>query len=724
MDWLATLETTKGVLLLIIGIGLIIFVHELGHFLVAKFVRIKVDQFAIGFGHALLAWRKGIGFRLGTTEPTYYKLIVGYLNGSLQEQPDFATRFKILHPIEPIPVQTLDDVKKQDTKLIERAARDLGLGETEYRMNWMPLGGYVKMVGQDDLDPNKTSEDPRAYNNKPIWARICVVGAGVVMNLIFGAVFFIAAFLHGVMFPPAEVGWVRQGSPALSAEAVDQPEVVGLMPGDQFISVNDKSASDFTEVRIEIALSSGEDAVDLTVLRPAYRDRPEQKLTFTMKPRPDEKKILHIGVEAPFTLDLPKGETGKEHRYYAKNLKPFGLREGLTLQQVNGHAVEHYWQYATDVLGSEGKPLELSFGDKDTDKDTVVTIEPDTELSIAKLPIMFKGKPEKQAVANLLGMVPPVKFGSVARNGPAHGIIEVDDAVAAVNDVKWPTLVEVQKAVTESKSGPIKLTVIRDGQRLDLSVKPERRWFRDPRIGVQLTWADDDTTVARVLDDSPFADLKWLGGTKIKAIGDREVSSLRELRLALQNHGPGAATVTYELPLAGGHVETGTVELDEERFARISALRWTDPIHFFTSLKVNQQADDPLMAARMGVDKTWLFVKQVYVTLLRLAQGTVKAEHLMGPVGIAVAGSRFAEGGWAYLMFFLGLISVNLAVINFLPIPILDGGLFVMLLIEKVRGKPLPAAVQSAATIVGLVLIGSLILFVTFQDIVRVIQGS
>ena len=70
------------------------------------------------------------------------------------------------------------------------------------------------------------------------------------------------------------------------------------------------------------------------------------------------------------------------------------------------------------------------------------------------------------------------------------------------------------------------------------------------------------------------------------------------------------------------------------------------------------------------------------------------------------------------LLYFLGLISVNLAVINFLPLPVLDGGLFVMLLIEKIRGRPLSVKVQTAIQLVGITLIAGIFLYVTiFNDL-------
>ena len=79
--FIAAINGTLAFLLLFAGLSFIIFVHELGHFLVAKAVGIRCTQFAIGFGRALFCWRKGIGFRMGSTEKEYGQKIIDYLNG-------------------------------------------------------------------------------------------------------------------------------------------------------------------------------------------------------------------------------------------------------------------------------------------------------------------------------------------------------------------------------------------------------------------------------------------------------------------------------------------------------------------------------------------------------------------------------------------------------------------------------------------------------------------
>ncbi|HEX2973049.1 MAG TPA: site-2 protease family protein, partial [Tepidisphaeraceae bacterium] len=75
---------------------------------------------------------------------------------------------------------------------------------------------------------------------------------------------------------------------------------------------------------------------------------------------------------------------------------------------------------------------------------------------------------------------------------------------------------------------------------------------------------------------------------------------------------------------------------------------------------------------------------------------------------------------WDWLIWFLAMISANLAVVNFLPIPIVDGGLFTFLIIEKLAGRPLSARAQTVAQIIGLAIILSVFLLVTYQDIARI----
>src|SRR6201996_1860410 len=76
---MAYLSNFGNILLLVFGFGFVIFWHELGHFLAAKWAGVKVEQFAVGFGQALISWRKGLGFRIGTSAPEYESRVHRYL---------------------------------------------------------------------------------------------------------------------------------------------------------------------------------------------------------------------------------------------------------------------------------------------------------------------------------------------------------------------------------------------------------------------------------------------------------------------------------------------------------------------------------------------------------------------------------------------------------------------------------------------------------------------
>src|SRR5205807_1745750 len=152
---------------------------------------------AVGFGHAILSWRKGIGMRVGNTQKDYQARVEEHVAQKYKDDPFVREKRG----------------EQYDRALIE-AEQELGLGETEYRLNWIPLGGYVKMLGQDDLRPNATADDPRSYNRKSIGARMFVVSAGVIMNVILAGIGFMALFMMGFHVAPARVGSIASGSPA------------------------------------------------------------------------------------------------------------------------------------------------------------------------------------------------------------------------------------------------------------------------------------------------------------------------------------------------------------------------------------------------------------------------------------------------------------------------------------------------------------------------------
>lgn len=120
---------------------------------------------------------------------------------------------------------------------------------------------------------------------------------------------------------------------------------------------------------------------------------------------------------------------------------------------------------------------------------------------------------------------------------------------------------------------------------------------------------------------------------------------------------------------------------------------------------------------------TWEVLKAFWFLVAGLFQGASVAENLSGPVGIAVLTGRVARLGFIYLLQFTALLSINLAVINFLPFPALDGGRILFLIIEKFRGRPVRQKIENIIHTVGFALLITLVVFVTYKDVIRFSGG-
>ncbi|MEO6026834.1 MAG: RIP metalloprotease RseP [Candidatus Binatia bacterium] len=128
-------------------------------------------------------------------------------------------------------------------------------------------------------------------------------------------------------------------------------------------------------------------------------------------------------------------------------------------------------------------------------------------------------------------------------------------------------------------------------------------------------------------------------------------------------------------------------------------------------------------AVGLGIYETYFWVKMTLLSVVKIFQGSVSARDLGGPILIVQAAGQQAERGLDYLIRFLGLISVNLGVLNLLPIPVLDGGHLLFFAFEAVRGRPLALRQREMAQQVGLFLLLALMVFVFYNDISRLVAG-
>ena len=152
---------------------------------------------------------------------------------------------------------------------------------------------------------------------------------------------------------------------------------------------------------------------------------------------------------------------------------------------------------------------------------------------------------------------------------------------------------------------------------------------------------------------------------------------------------------------------------------------WLGRVAFSPNLRLKDETRllkgaNALDALLIGVHKTYYFVAQVYQIMHRMIFArSVSLDAMSGPLGIFSYGGQIVQAGTVHFLFFLAMLSANLAVINFLPLPIVDGGLMVFLLIEKIKGSPVSLSVQIATQMIGFFLIIGAFLFVTYNDAMR-----
>jgi regulator of sigma E protease len=693
-----------NVLLILLGFGLLIFVHELGHFLAARWAGIRVDAFAVGMGPQVLAWRRGIGTRLGSTEP------------AVRERTGRST--------------------------IELSDADLdaaGIGETEYSLRILPLGGFVKMLGQDDLDPTASSDSIRSYNRCSIGRRMVVVSAGVFANIVLAVVLFLVAFLAGVRFEAPMVGEVVPGSPAATAvaEGSTGSEAAGLLPGDVVRAIDGARVDTFADIQIAAAMARPDRTLRFEI------ERDGESLVFPIEPTLDERSgLLSVGIvpAAGTTLAADEEIRPMVDRVLAETgLLEAGVRPGMQVVEIDGLPAKTFDQVLSAVSASGGQAIPTRWsGAERVVAEAMLPVEPTYERLVY---------PERMPAGagdyefGLLGLVPLVRIEQVLESSSNSGLLQAGDVVLRIGGLEGPRMAEFRAEVTARPGERISLLVLRDGE----VVETDAAIDRSGRLGVGVGYARELPLVARPFDRlgrpaaegiepvrSPAAELDLLPRTRLASVDGRPVEDWASFRRGLRQATAEAARdgVGAEIQLAtvpptpDAPTLTATWRLTAEEVAQLHALGWTTPLPavFFDPIFTVLSAEgSPVRAVGMGFEQTVKMVTLTYLTIDRLIRGTVGVEQLHGPVGIVHLGTRVADRGLMYLVFFLAMISVNLAVLNFLPLPIVDGGLFLFLMYEKFRGRPPSPAFQSGATLIGLVLIGSLFVVTFYNDLMRLL---
>jgi regulator of sigma E protease len=677
-----------NVLLVLLGFGAVILVHEFGHFIVAKLSDIKVEAFSIFMPPTLFGvQRKKEGIRI-----------------------------RILPDIFPKEGDDSDEGDGSNEGALRITIKGEGkASETEYRMGLIPFGGFVKMLGQEDTSTVKSSDDPRSFANKPKGIRAAVLAAGVVCNIISAVIIFMIVFLIGINLPPAVVGGVTPDSPAARA---------GIKAGDEIIEIAGKSRDiDFSNIGIAAALSGKDEKIPMKV---RHEDGTEEDLALVAEEMQTYTgKMRLFGVLQAESLTIAKLSKEGADDLYAK----IGLRHGDQVKSANGTDVYSSWELREVIQDILLPEVALSV-------ERVWAPSGETELFTSQIGLdwLFASShniESEDKLYHIYSMVPRLRIGIVSDKltsgvDDKESSLQSGDIILAIGDVENPTYREMRDVTEKYEKKELSIKVLRAGagsaeKTLTVTVTPKKAAGSDRiLIGVSVVLDAEHPVVAKTIDAEDGPDrLDIPRGAVITAVDGAPVSNFYEIIREIRRYNGERITINWRVNEEIAGSVALNVDNNGESITVKSAFAEIESIPF-ERLERLYKADGPIDAIVMGYRRTVMFVAQTYVTLRRLIGGLVSPKNLMGPVGIISLSYRIvAEQPLINYVYFLGLISAVIAVFNFLPLPPLDGGLVVLLLVEKIKGSALSERVQGIIAYVGWALILTLILYVTFNDIVR-----
>lgn len=532
-------------------LGILIFVHESGHFLVAKALKVKVLRFSIGFGPPIFSFTRG---------------------------------------------------------------------DTEYRLAWFPLGGYVKMAGEQPYDELPPEEARYGFLAQAPWKRMLIVAAGPVFNLVFPVLVFFIVLLGVSEHATTLVGAVDPGMPAAEA---------GIRPGDRIVTIEGQKVELFDDI-VEQLQTRYDRATAVTI------DRDGKQITVTLTP---VRNTLSDPLES-----VTRGQIG---------IRPYPL---------------------PPLLGVPSDSPAAAAGLKSFDRVTAVNgLAVRDERDLEKAVAAAQGELEVQ-----VHRAEPLDLPGVGGTNPRILTVRLSrqpgEGYAALG--AEPSALYLYDVLPDSPAA--KAGLGRGDKLVGLDGAPIRSF---------LGFAN---ALTEQVKDKPFT-LTWRS-----AAGEEKTQEIRQAR----------STEKDQLGNVSGQLFLGVVP------------RFSGP---------EEVLSPEVVKVRMGVGQA--FVKAVQIVPQDIAKiatvlgwmitGRVSMDVMSGPLGLHQMASRAAEEGFDKFLQMMAIISINLGIVNLLPIPILDGFHLLAAGWEAIRRRPISMRAREIANWVGLVMLVSLIVRVFYNDLFR-----
>ena len=709
-----------------VGLGAVIFVHELGHFLVAKACGVKCEKFMIGFdiGGYRIAKRWG---------ETLYGIGILPLGGYVKMLGQDDDPAHIAEQMQKSQV----DAKNSDAVQVTGPN-----GETYY-------------------------VDRRSYLAKSVPQRMAIISAGVIMNVIFAFIFAVIAYGMGVSYMPSIVSEVVPGSPFWQA---------GGATGDEVVQINDTVDPTFIQLKGGVTLGDLDRGIDVRIRRAA--DGKDE--TLILKPQQDGGRLATIGIGGPQSLTLmdviDDSPAARAKLVEPADAKLAGddakLKMGDEVVRVGDVPVKDYREFAAELekraeddlrITVQRKP-EAAEGQAKADATEPaaqeVTFEIpkqqlrrfDFDMTMGPITSVRKNSPAEKAglkATDTIEKVDGKAMGEGANAIESWTAATLPDYLYRAAKEGREVEIAVSRPLAEGKAESVTIKVKPEVSTLLNTVYPPRSAgtpMGSNEIGIAY---QIENVVATVRQNTPAtADLA--PGDKINQVTitlpkDKDGNVPDPVVVKLVRDKP-SWLATLIRKIFGGEVDTrplpnwptvldwgqfipdGTkFELEVQRGDAEPRKLSLQPTlqdggyvasrgFWFKPIERVRQATSFGQQVRYGWDETGEALTMVFRFLKKL--GTqVPISALGGPVTIAKAAGYSAAEGMSSLLIFLTMLSANLAVINLMPIPLLDGGHLVFLAYEGLRGRPAKEKFVVAMHTAGFVLIVSLMLYVLALDL-------